>query len=190
MKKKKDIQIANIMVSPINKMILFFGLILVCFGILLITCMRPLCSNAFFAFRSFACVSLGAVFFYLSLVHIKKTAFFFLGLLFQLIGFLFILIDLELISYAFSQLWPVVLIFAGFCLFVTNFYKQSRILKQFLVPAVLLFCLGLVFLLFSLHLFNFTFSQFVVEWWPLFIVVMGIILVVLFFINKKKVPVE
>jgi len=123
-------------------------------------------------------------------VHIKKTAFFFLGLLFQLIGFLFILIDLELISYAFSQLWPVVLIFAGFCLFVTNFYKQSRILKQFLVPAVLLFCLGLVFLLFSLHLFNFTFSQFVVEWWPLFIVVMGIILVVLFFINKKKVPVE
>jgi uncharacterized membrane protein len=113
-----------------------------------------------------------------------------LGLLFHLIGFLFILIDLELISYAFSQLWPVVLIFAGFCLFVTNFYKQSRILKQFLVPAVLLFCLGLVFLLFSLHLFNFTFSQFVVEWWPLFIVVMGIILVVLFFINKKKVPVE
>lgn len=190
MKKNKDIQIAHLIVKPTDKILLALGLVFVSLGILIITLIKSLHTYNVLGFRSFISVSFGAFLFYLSLIHIKKTGFFFLGLLFQLLGFLFVLIDLSLIPCTFFKIWPIILVFSGICLFITNFYKQSRVIKQFLVPSILVFFLGIVFLMFSLDLFPFTFFQFVIEWWPLFIIIVGIILVFLFFINKRKVPVE
>ena len=78
MKKKKDIQIANIMVSPMNKMILFFGLILVCFGILLIT----VCDHFVLMLLLFdlACIA-WVPFLFITRAYRKKP--FLLGLLFH-----------------------------------------------------------------------------------------------------------
>lgn len=190
MKKIKDVQIAELIVSRREKMLLAFGLFFVCSGVLISILFNQVCAKNIIVLRSVFFVSLGSILFYTSLIHIKKTGFFFTAVLFLLIGFLFLLIDLQAIPYTFIQMWPIILIFSALSLFITNFYKQTRIIKHFLVPSILVLLLGIFFLLFSLDIFKFTFSEFVVDWGPLCIIIAGMILVLLFFLNKRKVPLE
>jgi ABC-type multidrug transport system permease subunit len=97
-----------------------------------------------------------------------------------LTGSTFLFISSGLIPYTIIQLWPLIVFFCGVSLLVSGFYRQQRMRISHLVPSIVLILLGILFLLFSLHVFTARFSVIVAQWWPVALIAAGIALVLLY----------
>jgi FtsH-binding integral membrane protein len=84
------------------------------------------------------------------------------------------------------QTWPVMVIAAGISLVPAGLYKLRRMKSIYLFPAISLIVLGIFFSLFSFHILKVSLSTFIHQWWPLFFVIIGVILVVLYFIQQIR----
>ena len=164
---------------PLLNILLAFGVVCILVGIFLLV---RVASNYHLelSFLTVALVFTGAVLLYLSLAVYRRALFFFLGLCLCFISIFNLIIASSVLPLSMRQLWPGQVVLSGVCLFVTGVFKNHHIRARYSFPALLLIALGAVFLLFSLHIIPVSFTYVVTRWWPAFLVLIGVSLVVLF----------
>ena len=114
-----------------------------------------------------------------------------LSFFFLLMGVVLLLMDSGILRYGFSKMWPTIMIAAALSLFPAGLYRARRIRTVYLFPAIMMLVLGIVFLLFSLHVIPVSFRMFVSRCWPLLFILVGGFLVVAFYVqqlNAKTFP--
>ena len=144
-----------------------------------------------FAFRPVIFLGLGIILLFCSLALTGSSLALFFGLFFLLMGIVLLLMDSGILRYGFSQMWPTIMIAAALSLFPAGLYRAKRVRTVYLFPAIMILLLGIVFLLFSLHVIPVSFRVFVSRSWPLLFILVGGFLVVTFAIqqlNAKSFP--
>ena len=166
-------------------LMLAVGLVLVTFGLLLLAS-NLTAGTLPFSLRPIFILIMGGVILFVSFSLIHNSFFVFLGLFLFFTGILFTLIDFKVIVFTLRELWPIVVINVGLALFPAGLYKLKRMRTIYLFPAITLVVLGSFFSLFSLDIIRMSFRMFIVKWWPLLIILVGVSLVVIFFIQQIR----
>ncbi len=173
-----------------SNIVLAFGLLLVLFGLFVFVGKQESAVKVF-AFRPAIVLVLGIVLLFCSLAFTGSSFSLFFGLFFFLMGIVLLLIDSGILPYGFSRMWPTIMIAAAFSLFPAGLYRARRVRTVYLFPAIMILLLGIVFLLFSLHVIPISFRVFVSRCWPLLFIIVGAFLVITLFVqqlNAKNFP--
>ncbi|GHT78987.1 hypothetical protein FACS1894130_06600 [Spirochaetia bacterium] len=109
----------------------------------------------------------------------KRPLYLFFAAFFILVGFFLFLSSLNIVPIVFKEWWPLISVFAGLALIPAGWYRYGVIKIRYVVPAVGFIILGAALLVFSLHIVRFSFKQFMLNWWPLIIVLAGFVLVLI-----------
>jgi hypothetical protein len=125
---------------------------------------------------AFFFVIIGALFAFFAIRLNKRSTYLFCATFFLMVGLFLFLSALHIIPIAFSQGWPLLSIFAGFALFPSGWRRYGAFRSRFVVPSLLFVILGCVLLIFSFDVVPFSFAQFILNWWPLLIVLAGMLL--------------
>ncbi|GHV74462.1 hypothetical protein AGMMS49940_17640 [Spirochaetia bacterium] len=142
-------------------------------------------TTGFSILRAFFFVIIGVLCAFFSIKLNKRSVYLFFAAFFLLVGFFLFLFALHIIPFSFSQLWPLLSVFAGLALLPAGWRYFGSLRSRYVVPAVVFVLLGCTLLIFSFRLAPFSFKHFVVTWWPLLVVLIGLILVLLSLGTKK-----
>ncbi|MDR0997584.1 MAG: hypothetical protein LBL70_00830 [Treponema sp.] len=126
---------------------------------------------------SFLFVILGSLFAFLAIRLNKRSVYLFFAAFFLLVGLFLFLFSLKILPVSFSQAWPLLSVFSGLALFPAGWRRFGGIHPVYVVPSIVFVILGSALLVFSLDLVSFSFRQFMLNWWPLLVVLAGLILV-------------
>jgi len=130
-------------------------------------------------FVSFLFVLVGMACAAFALVLKKRAVYLFIAAFFLQIGVFLFLAALRLIPFEFSKAWPLLSVFSGLALLPAGWRHYGRFHIRYIVPAAAFIILGIALLVFSFDLVSFSLMHFVIAWWPLLIVLAGLILVLL-----------
>ncbi|WP_010255725.1 LiaI-LiaF-like domain-containing protein [Treponema primitia] len=136
-------------------------------------------TTRFSVLRAFFFVIIGALCAFFAIKLNKRSVYLFFATFFLLIGFFLFLSALRIIPFSFSQGWPLLSIFAGLALLPAGWHRFGAIRTRYVVPAVVFVLLGCILMVFSFRLAPFSFKHFVISWWPLLVVLIGLILVLI-----------
>jgi hypothetical protein len=109
----------------------------------------------------------------------KRSLYLFFAAFFLLVGLFLFLSALSIIPFSFSQAWPLLSVFSGIALFPAGWHRYGAFRSRYVVPSIAFAALGSVLMVFSLDLVSFSFAQFMKNWWPLLVVLAGLILVLI-----------
>ncbi len=126
------------------------------------------------------------VFFRLATSLRRNPRYFFVATFLILTAFLLVFHTLDLFALSFRVVWPLLVVNAGLSLFVSSFFAYGHLRKSMLIPSLAFVLMGLLFLLFSFGIFNFSFKNFFLRWWPLILLFSGLLLLLLSFRETKK----
>jgi hypothetical protein len=125
----------------------------------------------------------------LSVLAIKKIArrpvYPFFAVFFLLVGAFLLLSHFEIIPIGLARGWPFLSVFAGIALFPAGWRHFQAIRIKFLIPALVFILLGFALLPFSFKLVDFKFKRFMINWWPLLLLIAVALLV---FLSVRKRP--
>ncbi len=176
--KNKNRQVSNI--------ILAFGSLLMFIGfttfLLAISVENQIAEYIMTALVLFA----GICFMYLYVAFFRKTFHFVSGLSLILSGILFMLIKTHLIPWTMEEAWPLTMLFISISIFIIGKINNTRINFAYGFSAVFLLISSLVFSLFSFDVISFSFSQIVKFFVPVFMILGGAFLIILF-IHRQKI---
>lgn len=164
---------------------LVLGIILVIAGIFLMAT-HSFTSEGTISVRVIVNIVLGALLLFLGLGPFSNWFLILAGLFILQLGFLLLLVDLRVIPYTMRQAWPILVSAAGISLVPAGLYRLKRMRSIYLFPAILLILLGVFFSLFSFRILHVSLSLFMHQWWPALMVVTGLVLVVLYFIQQVR----
>ncbi|MDR0377673.1 MAG: DUF5668 domain-containing protein [Spirochaetaceae bacterium] len=136
-------------------------------------------SSFFFVIIGSGCASLAVKF-------NKRSLYLFFAAFFLLVGFFLFLSALKIVPLVFTKWWPILSVFAGLALIPAGWRHYGKIRPWYLVPSAAFIILGCVLLIFSLDIVSFSFKQFMLNWWPLLLVLAGLILVLISLSTKGK----
>lgn len=128
--------------------------------------------------------AVGCVILYLSATRTLASAWFFTGSAFVLSSAL--LIVRGFLEWPLSWYWPLFMVVLGLSSLVTGWNRYRRARAAYLVPAFFFVVLGFFFSLFSFDVIRFSFRRFFTEWWPVFLIAPGLILLTLYFYNRTR----
>ena len=128
---------------------------------------------------SFLFVIIGAIFAIFAIKLNKRNVYLFFASYFILIGNFLFLSALQIIPFTLSQGWPLLSVFAGLALLPAGWRHYRAINYRYLIPALAFAILGCILLVFSFKVAPFSFKGFIINWWPLLLVITGIVLVLL-----------
>lgn len=126
----------------------------------------------------------GFVNIYIFLAYKKSSFRLFLALTLTLYGIFSALISYSVIKVPLNQVWPVFMLIASVTLFIAGRFSGKRFAVSYDFPAMMLFVLGIIFLLFSMGIIKKSFNEIAFIILPLFLIVAGIFLVILFMQRK------
>ncbi|MDR2398267.1 MAG: hypothetical protein LBD74_05845 [Spirochaetaceae bacterium] len=109
----------------------------------------------------------------------KRSLYLFFAAFFMQVGFFLFLSALKIIPVAFSQAWPLISVFSGLALIPAGWHRYGALRSWYMVPALAFVILGSVLLIFSFNIVPFSFSQFMIRWWPLLAALTGLLLVLI-----------
>jgi hypothetical protein len=109
----------------------------------------------------------------------KRSIYLFFAAFFMQVGFFLFLSALGIIPVAFSQDWPLLSVFSGLALFPAGWRRYGAFRSRYVVPSLTFVFLGSALLIFSFDMVPFSFSQFMIDWWPLVVVLGGLVLVLI-----------
>ncbi|MDR0721393.1 MAG: DUF5668 domain-containing protein [Treponema sp.] len=109
----------------------------------------------------------------------KRSLYLFFATFFMLVGFFLFLAALKIIPVAFSEAWPLISVFSGLALFPAGWHRYGAFRSRYVVPSLAFVILGSVLLVFSFNIVPFSFAHFMIRWWPLLIVLTGLMLVLI-----------
>lgn len=166
------------------------GLILIVMGIFFLVAQSNKAIKVF-AVKPFLLIVFGATMIYLGMTFLKKGLYIFIGLSSTMLGVLSLLLEAKILPYNSTQIWPIIIIIFGISLMPAGIYNFKRLRSIYLFPAITMILLGIFFMLFSLNLVKISFAEFFIKWWPLLLLISGILLVGVFFVQqilKKDFP--
>jgi hypothetical protein len=137
---------------------------------------------------SFLFVIIGALCAVLAIKLNKRTLYLFFASFFILMGLFLFLSALGIIPVSLSQGWPLLSVFAGLALLPAGWRHYRAFRYRYLIPSVAFVGLGCTLLIFSFKVVSFSFKRFVINWWPLLIVLAGIVLVLLSLSSRTGPP--
>jgi hypothetical protein len=126
---------------------------------------------------SFFFVILGVLCAVLAIKLNKRSLYLFFAAFFLQVGLFLFLSALRIFPVPFSRAWPLLSIFSGIALFPSGWHRYGAFHIRYVVPSAAFVILGSVLLVFSLDLVSFSLAQFVSNWWPLLVVLGGLILI-------------
>ena len=130
-------------------------------------------------------VIIGLFAIFVSVKVTKKAYQLFMSILFLILGvFQFVLIN-RLVSYSFGQLWPCVCFFSGISLIISGYWKYKKVLIAYLIPSFTIIVMGIWFFLFSLKIIKQPMSFIVSSFGPVFMVLLVVLLIGFFYLQKK-----
>ena len=122
------------------------------------------------------CVILGTFFAFAAVrLHKRSRYLFFAAFLIQ-IGLFLVLYAAGALDAPLHKMWPVLSVFAGIALIPAGWHRYGAPQSRYIVPSVVFVFLGAVFLVFAFRLVPFSFKTFILAWWPLLLVITGVIL--------------
>jgi cell division protein FtsW (lipid II flippase) len=136
-------------------------------------------TTRFSVLRAVFFVIIGALCAFFAIKLNKRSFYLFFAAFFLLIGFFLFLFALHIIPFSFSQGWPLLSIFAGLALVPAGWHRFGSFRSRYVVPAVVFVLLGCILMVFSFRMVHIPFKRFVLTWWPLLVVLIGLILVLL-----------
>jgi len=108
----------------------------------------------------------------------KRPIYVFIASFILMVGFFVLLAALKIISREFLfNAWPMISVFSGLALLPAGRQRYGVFRSRFVVPSCAFIALGLILLIFSFDIVTFSFKQFILDWWPLLIILFGIVLV-------------
>jgi hypothetical protein len=128
---------------------------------------------------SFVFVLLGVMCAVFALKLNRRSLYLFFAAFFLLIGFFLFLSALSIVPVPFSRGWPLLSVFSGLALFPSGWHRYGHFRSNYVVPSLVFVILGSVLMVFSLDLVSFSFAQFILNWWPLLVVLAGLTLVLI-----------
>jgi len=128
---------------------------------------------------SFLFVIVGALCAVFAIKLNKRVAYLFFASFFILVGSFLFLSALKIIPITLIQGWPLLSVFAGLALLPAGWRHYRAVSYRYLIPSVAFVILGCILLVFSFKVAPFSFRRFIINWWPLLLVISGIILVLL-----------
>ena len=137
-------------------------------------------------FVSFLFVIIGALCAIFAIKLNKRTVYLFFASFFILIGSFLFLSTLQIIPFSLAQGWPLLSVFAGLALLPAGWRHYRTVSYRYLIPSLAFVALGCFLLIFSFKVAPFSFKRFIITWWPLLLVVTGIILVLLSLSSRGK----
>jgi hypothetical protein len=144
-------------------------------------------TTRFSILRAFFFVIIGAICAFLAIKLNKRSLYLFFSAFFLLVGMFLFFSSLHILPFTFSQSWPLLSVFAGLALFPAGWHRFGVINARFLVPSVAFVLLGCFLMIFSFQVVPFSFKHFMINWWPLLVFLMGLILVLLSLGTKNNV---
>jgi hypothetical protein len=126
---------------------------------------------------SFLFVLAGSLCAFLALRLNKRVIYLFFAAFLLQVGFFLFLSALRILPVPFSKSWPLLSVFCGIALFPSGWRSYGSLRIAYVVPSVAFVLLGSGLLIFSLDLVAFSFRQFMLNWWPLLVVLAGFVLV-------------
>lgn len=175
---------ANRSTNVTNILISFGSLIFIAICIIAFLREEMISANAFVATILLLQILLGVIIVTTAINLTKKAYQLFLGLMIACYGILCYLMRFVL-PYTVFQIWPIGIIVAGIIMIVCGVYKYKKFKFGFGIPGVVLICMGLWFMLFSFKIIKISFSTFATIAGPLFMLVVGVVLVLFFFAQQK-----
>jgi hypothetical protein len=135
---------------------------------------------------SFLFVIIGAICAVFAIKLNKRTVYLFFACFLILMGCFLFLSALKIIPFTLAQGWPLLSVFAGLALLPAGWRHYRAVHYRYLIPSLAFIALGCVLLVFSFKVVPFSFKRFIINWWPLLLVVTGIILVLLSLGSRGK----
>ncbi|MBI9102904.1 MAG: hypothetical protein JEY99_10845 [Spirochaetales bacterium] len=174
--------------NTVSQTSLVFGLLLILFGggMLLWTVGKVPFLPAIIAALS---TCLGIIFLYF-VYYLEFNEFYLFAGMFLIQGAVFGIVKHKLPEVYILSLWPVFLLMSGLTLMPYSLRKKRKRRTIFLVPAISFIILSIVFLPFSLNITTLSLGEFVRIWWPLFFLILGLVISVAHFIKSLKVKRE
>ena len=191
--EKKKIHLKFIPQTPKRikqNIILALGLIFVAVGIIF-TATNYSSAESVNMLPAIFTIFIGALFLFFGMGFLQSSFMIFIGLMIFLLGIPFLLKVLEIIRLEPMRMIPYAMICAGISLFVAGLYKFRRIRSSYIFTSSMLIVLGIFFWLFSSGVLKLSLTTFVSRWLPLLVLFLGVILVVVFYvqqIRKKDFP--
>jgi hypothetical protein len=109
----------------------------------------------------------------------KRSLYLFFAAFFMQVGLFLFLSALSILPVSFSRAWPLLSVFSGIALFPAGWRRYGSFRSRYVVPSIAFVVLGSALMVFSLDLVSFSFAQFMKNWWPLLVVLAGLILVLI-----------
>lgn len=131
-------------------------------------------------------VVLGLFILYAVLIRGAAEVYAFPGMLMGLGGLYFLIGTSFMPWHNLIRIWPVFMAITGISIVPYALLKRGSARAVLLVPALAIIVLALIFLPFSLRVVSVRFVRFASEWWPLLVVLLGIIFLVTHFIRTKR----
>jgi hypothetical protein len=110
----------------------------------------------------------------------KQSTYLFFAAFFLMAGFFFFFSALGVIPRpVFYRSWPLISVFSGLALLPAGWRRYGVFRSRYIVPSIAFVILGLTLLVFSFDIVDFSFKQFILNWWPLLIAFTGLFLVLI-----------
>jgi drug/metabolite transporter (DMT)-like permease len=175
------------MKDPVRKAAIISGVVLTVLGIVLLFWTQNFI-NGLVRWSPLAITVFGAWLLFKAWFRKSRPSNLFLGLLLFLSGTFILLLSTGILpeSLGLKELWPVFMGIVGVSLIPYGAGYRRTIRVTLVIPGIILIILAAVFLVFSLGLVKQSFSEFVIGWWPLVLVFMGITLVASAAFGRKE----
>ena len=128
---------------------------------------------------------IGSIFIYIVFTSIHSSFLLFVGLNIVFTAIVMLFTTTHFLPVTIRQLWPLLCVSSGIALILCSFYNNSRLRAVYVIPALLLIILGGFFLLFSFDIITISFSRFVSLCWPVLLILLGSVLMGVFFYQRK-----
>lgn len=173
-----------------QNIILAIGLVFIAVGIILGACNFSAAESANLR-PAIIVILVGALFLFFGLGFLRNSFIVFIGFMIFLLGIPVLLSTLEIIQLSPFKMVPYAMMSAGISLFLVGLYKFRRVRSSYTFISATLLVLGVFFWLFSTGILKFSLTTFVSRWLPLLILVLGVALVAVFYVQqilKKDFP--
>ena len=139
-------------------------------------------------FIPFMFLVVGLIFALLAIKLNSRPSYVFAASFVLMVGVFILLSALDIIPRSiFFRAWPLISVFSGLALLPAGWRHYGALRSKYIVPSFVFILLGAALLFFSFNIVNFSFRQFIVSSWPLFIIIIGIIMV-LFSLGARNSP--
>lgn len=183
--RKKFVKIPQTKKVILLNLVLSLGLALLALGFMIITSYAVKGKISFPA-PSIALFALGIILLVMVFGISRNGLILFFGCNLVLWGVLVFLQILGIIPLGFNQMWPLFPACCGISLFMVGIYKYKKIKGSYLFPSLAIMALSGLFFLFSARIITMPFARFIAFVWPVFVVIGGIALVLIFIFQHKN----